>query len=238
MDLIETVSVTNRRDGRESVAELIRLDAGCVREILILQQEVAGGITVAGSYCALSAAELRVILEGPGLAVGVRAEGRLVAFCTALFPGLRPDNLGRDLGLPQAELGAVAHLEAAVVHPDYRGNALQKKMAGLLVAAIRDAKRWRYVTNTVAPFNIPSLKTTVALGLLIVKLKVKYNEVLRYICCRDLVEPIRIAAGSVIRSDAGDLEGQRKLLAGGYYGFDLENQADGTVILFGKEALQ
>jgi GNAT superfamily N-acetyltransferase len=178
------------------------------------------------------------ILAGSGLAVGVRAEGRLVAFCTALFPGPRGDNLGRDLGLPVAELGGVAHLEAAVVHPDYRGNALQKKMAGFLVAEIRDAKRWRYVINTVAPLNIPSLKTTVTLGLLIVKLKVKYNDLLRYICCRDLVKPADIAAWSVIHSDVGDLARQGELLASGYYGFDLESRADGAVILFGKEALQ
>ncbi|MGD9156386.1 MAG: GNAT family N-acetyltransferase [Bacillota bacterium] len=237
MNLIETIPIRDRRNGREYAAELIRLDAGCLREILSLQQEVNCQIVVTGSYCALSAVELIAILEGPGLAVGVRVEGRLVAFCAALFPGPRTDNLGRDLGLSQAELGAVAHLEAAVVHPDYRGNALQKKMAGLLVAEIRDAKCWRYVTNTVAPFNIPSLKTTVALGLLIVKLKVKYNEVLRYICRRDLVEPVRIAAGSVICSEAGDLARQRKLLASGYYGFDLESRADGAVILFGKEAL-
>jgi hypothetical protein len=238
MNLIETVPVRKRRDGREYAVELIRLDVGCIREILTLQQEVTSQISIAGSYYALSAAELMTILKGPGLAVGARAEGRLVAFCTALFPGPRTDNLGRDLGLSLAELGTVAHLEAAVVHPDYRGNALQKTMAGLLVTEIRNAKRWRYVTNTVAPFNIPSLKTTVALGLLIVKLEVKYNDVLRYICCRDLVKLVGIDARSVIRCDVGDLARQRKLLASGYYGFELENRADGAVILFGKEALQ
>jgi hypothetical protein len=238
MNLIETLPIRVRRDGREAVAELIRLDAGCLREMLTLQQEVADRIILTDSYCTLSAAELMTILEGPGLAVGVRAVGQLVAFCTALFPGARADNLGRDLGLPEAELGAVAHLEAAVVHPDYRGNALQKKMAGLLVTQIRDAKRWRYVTNTVAPLNIPSLKTTLALGLLIVRLKMKYNDVFRYICCRDLEKPVGIASQSIVRSDAGDLASQLELLQSGYCGFDLERRLDGAAILFGKEALE
>lgn len=238
MSRMERERIYNRLDGREYGSEMTRLDRSCCREILALQQEVAGRIETTGSYFALSEAEVMAILDGAGLAVGVRVGGGLVAFCTALFPGLRSDNLGRDLELTEAALAQVAHLEAAAVHPDYRGNGLQKKIAGFLLDQIREAKQWRYVMNTVSPVNIPSLKTTLALGLLIIKLKVKYNGVLRYIFCLDLVKPVSIDVRSVIRVFAQDTSRQAELLGNGYYGFALESGAGGAIILYGREALQ
>jgi ribosomal protein S18 acetylase RimI-like enzyme len=238
MSRIAEEQIYIRLNGRKDHAAMVRMAAGGCQEILTLQQEVAAQIEPRGSYFALSEAEVLEILNGSGLAVGVRVDGRLIAFCFALFPGFRSDNLGRDFGMTAAELEQVAHLEAAVVHPDYRGNAFAKKMAGFLVAEIREAKRWRYVMNTVSPFNIPSLKTTLALGLLIQKLKVKYNDVLRYIFCLDLKKPVSIDMQSVIRVSANDLPRQQKLLANGYYGFRLENQAGDTIILYGKDALR
>ena len=243
MDRVDAGRLQNRLTGQEEAWEMIRLDAGCCPEILSLQHRVAAQIALPGSYYALSEAEVMAILAGgSGRAVGVRVGAQLIAFCFVLFPGAREDNLGRDLGLPGAELEQVAHLEAAVVHPAFRGNALQQKMAAYLAAGIGAAGRWRYLMNTVAPLNTPSLKTTLALGLLIWKLKVKYNDVWRYVFCNDLVKPVRIDAANVIRISAADFGAQQEVLASGYYGFDLESRADGrtgaAVILYGKEAFR
>jgi GNAT superfamily N-acetyltransferase len=60
-----------------------------------------------------------------GLTIGAFVGGNLIAYSMLRFPGLGEDNLGRHAGIPEDELGLVAHNQETGVHPDYRGLGLQ-----------------------------------------------------------------------------------------------------------------
>ena len=70
---------------------------------------------------------LREILRHERSVIGVTTEEGLIAFSMIRIPGLAHDNLGRDINLPEEELCKVAHLQAAAVHPAYRGNGSAAK---------------------------------------------------------------------------------------------------------------
>ena len=67
---------------------------------------------------------------GPG-GFGVVAcgpDGRLAGMLLMAYPGLSPENLGWDVGLPEAELNRVCLMETAAVLPAHRGHGLERRM--------------------------------------------------------------------------------------------------------------
>lgn len=201
-------------DGRSRACALRWLDAAAVPEIVRLQQHVAS-LLAAADYYPQSEDELRAMFAGGGLAVGAAADGGLIAFHTAVVPGASsPDNLGIDVGLPTEALGQVAHLENCVVHPDFRGNGLQRLLAVHLIEALA-ADGIRYLCETVAPGNWPSIKSTLDNGLIMTALKKKYGEHWRYLFVRDTTRPARPDTAAIHWVDASDSQGQQEQFAAG-----------------------
>ena len=62
------------------------------------------------------------------LCIGVWQGSRLVAYLTFHYCGQSPHNYAAFLGVPQAEWPHWANADSAVVHPDWRGNGLQRRM--------------------------------------------------------------------------------------------------------------
>ena len=90
------------------------------------------------------------------LMVGVFAESRLVAFRTLQIPVMDEHHLGLDIGLNKERLPEVVYQEITIVHPDFRGHGLQKKLGHIVMELLVDSP-YSIVCSTVAPFNVPSL---------------------------------------------------------------------------------
>ena len=59
-----------------------------------------------------------------------------------------PHNLGMDINLPPEDLIKVAHIQAMAVHPDHRGNGLQRRLARAHLALEEDSGRLLTVSDT------------------------------------------------------------------------------------------
>ena len=68
------------------------------------------------------------------------------------FPGMKEENLGRDIELAGVELEKVAHMESVAILPAYRGNGLQYALMQRGEADLRKMG-YRYLMCTVHPDN-------------------------------------------------------------------------------------
>lgn len=94
------------------------------------------------------------------------------------YPENKEDNLGNDIGLSDAEKLQVAHMESAVVLPEYRGNNLQSQMMKYAENNI-DSLKYKYILSTVSPENKYSRANLIKCGYSFVLNKVKYDGLSR-----------------------------------------------------------
>ncbi|MBK5245959.1 MAG: hypothetical protein JJE49_01645 [Peptostreptococcaceae bacterium] len=233
-NIVGTGMIRNREDGKNYIYKMQVLEPKNTDEILNLQHEILSALKNKEVCVYLSEIEVKEMIAGSGEMLGVFVNETLVAFGAILFPREREDNLGRDLGFKDEELMKVAHLEFAVVHPVYRDNSLQKKVAEYLVRKIIDDGSWNCIMNTISPYNPISLQTDFFLGLFIKKLSRKYDNVLRYILIYDINNPIKLETDTIISVPALDIIRQEELLKIGYYGVGFEDGTENERILFGK----
>lgn len=196
-----------------------------LHQISNLQESVIESLEQKATLQPLETEEFQYILEGNGLMIGAFVEEKLIAFRALLVPPVnQEDHLGRDFGLTEEELPHVIYQEISNVHPAYRGNGLQKKLAILIMEELRKMnKPYVYVCCTVAPFNIPSLKDKFEQGMEIVSLKQKYGGLLRYTFMKKIAEEKKQGTDIVIIK-MSDTAGQQTLLREGRCGFQMENR--------------
>lgn len=127
------------------------------------------------------------LTEGNG--IGYKAfeadSGALAGVFIATLPGDREENLGRDIGLSQEELGKVAHMESVAILPEYRGNGLQY----ILMKTAEDELRkqgCRHLMCTVHPENKYSRNNMIKQGYQVVLTKEKYGGYLRDILLKEI----------------------------------------------------
>ncbi|MDQ0245010.1 GNAT superfamily N-acetyltransferase [Bacillus fengqiuensis] len=202
-----------------------------LQQILRLQESVIESLEQKAVLQPLTLEEFQYILEGNGLMIGAFVKGELIAFRALLVPPIDQEgHLGRDFGLTEEELQQVIYQEISNVHPDYRGNGLQKKLAVLIMKELREMnKAYIYVCCTVAPFNIPSLKDKFEQGMEIVSLKEKYDGLLRYTFMKKIDEDKQRGTG-ITTIKMSDTAGQQALLKEGWSGFQMENR-DGVYVV-------
>ena len=119
---------------------------------------------------------------GPG-GFGVVAcgpDGRLAGMLLMAYPGLSPENLGWDVGLPEAELNRVCLMETAAVLPAHRGHGLERRMLAFAEEQMAGSP-FRYLMATISPDNPPSLRSAEKCGYRILTTKEKYGGHLRHI---------------------------------------------------------
>lgn len=111
-------------------------------------------------------------------------ENRLVAAFDILIPGLDFFNYGYDLGFDEKSLLQTVNMDTVVVHPDYRGLGLQRRL-------MQEAEAWAYAQGyhtllcTVHPDNSYSLNNMLKLGYQIEKRLPKYGSV-RYVLRKNI----------------------------------------------------
>lgn len=184
----------------------------------------------------LSEEELLYILNGNGLMIGAFADQRLIAFRALLIPPIDDEHLGLYLGLEE-ELEEIVYQEITVVHPVYRGNQLQQKLAYYIMQEWnREHHDFTYVCATVAPHNIPSLKDKFYQGMQVGALTEIYEGKLRFIFVRRLRTEKEIKWVQTKEVRLTDIAAQKKLLEDDWIGFRLK-QTDGAFwMLYGKPA--
>ncbi|MDD4801901.1 MAG: GNAT family N-acetyltransferase [Syntrophomonas sp.] len=207
--------------------------------IIHLQDLVVKELKDASSYYPLTPDEIELLLGQPGISVGTyNADGDLIGYAAAYFPGKATDNLGLDILLSASDLLQVAHIESGLVHPSCRGKGWQFKLYQELIKIIIKQGEYRYILSTVACNNYPALRNSIRLELLICGLREKYGNKLRYLLMRDLKEPVRICPHPITRCNNTNTELQQQLLVQGYFGYDVENKDGQAVVSYGLKDLK
>jgi len=172
--------------------------------------------------------------------IGVTTSEGLAAYSIIRIPGLAKDNLGLDINLTTGEQMKVAHLQATAVHPHFRGNSLQRRMANAHLNVL-EKMGYRHVCCTISPRNPISLANILSCGLVIRGLIPKFGGWWRYIMYKDILLPSRISDGAnmcintvkgidfnmirgniqgdEVRVRCSDIESQIDLLRKGFVGF-------------------
>ncbi|EEK75221.1 GNAT family N-acetyltransferase [Bacillus mycoides] len=206
-----------------------------MEQILSLQNVIVEALEDKGRLQPLSLEEFQYILEGNGMMIGAFIQNELIAFRALLVPPIDDEHLGLDIGLPESQLHRVIYQEISNVHPNCRGNGMQKILATVIMDELqKEDSQYDYVCCTVAPFNIPSLKDKFAQGMEIAALKEKYGGSMRYVFVKELrgdKERDWSDVKSVPMSDAG---GQQALLSEGYRGYEMERIDDTFTVNFGR----
>ncbi len=176
-------------------------------------------------------------LGDKGVIIGVFAEGALIAYGALGLPGSGDLNRGTDLGLPEAELPLVAHLQSAMVLPAYRGRRLHRWLLDQRVAVGTDLGR-RHFFTTVAPHNHPSWGNMVSRGLFVKGLVVVGGGAVRCLLHRDLQVTAQFDGSAAIQCALPDLGRQRTLLAAGLWVWDKGRSPTGEpCMVFGHPTL-
>ncbi len=153
------------------------------------------------------------------LMVGLFVEEQLVAFRTLQIPVMDENHLGLDIGLVKEELHKVVYQEITIVHPNFRGYGLQKKLGHIVMELLVELP-YSIVCATVAPFNIPSLKDKLSQGMKIGALKPKYQNMLRYVFYKNLNEETSVYTNK-IEVRMADAEQQQEILKNGWVGLEI-----------------
>ncbi|MED0903513.1 N-acetyltransferase [Bacillus cereus] len=206
-----------------------------MEQILSLQNVVVEALEDKGRLQPLSLEEFQYILEGNGMMIGAFIENELIAFRALLVPPIDDEHLGLDIGLPENELHRVIYQEISNVHPNCRGNGMQKILATVIMDELqKEDSKYDYVCCTVAPFNIPSLKDKFAQGMEIAALKEKYGGSMRYVFVKELRGDKENNWTDIKDVPMSDVSEKQTLLSEGYRGYEMEKVDGDFVVKFGR----
>lgn len=188
-------------------------------QIKVLQQIVYDDLQDKTILQPLSDDELRNILNGNGMMIGVFVEEQLIAMRALLHPPIDdPEHLGFDV--EAVDLTRVLYQEVSIVHPAYRGYGLQKILARLIMTQVDEAD-YDWLCATVKPFNIASLKDKLVQNMKIRALKYKYGGKLRYVLAKPFTEILEV--GDEVKVIAmQQVEEQQQALQDGFVGTAIE----------------
>lgn len=109
---------------------------------------------------------------------------RIVGAFDALKPKLAPFNYGYTIGLTEEELLRVVNMDTAVVHPDYRGHGLQKRLMQCAQMDLVESGE-RILMCTVHPQNQFSLNNVLSQGYRICRTMPMYGSI-RHVLRKDI----------------------------------------------------
>ena len=114
-----------------------------------------------------------------GICIGAWQQGRLGAYLILRLCGQSDENYAAFLGVPQAQWQHWANADSAVVHPDWRGNGLQRKLLEAALPLLRPGIVG--IGATVSPENQYSLNNALASGFTIAARREMYGGYDRYL---------------------------------------------------------
>ncbi len=200
--------------------QIVPLGGDQVAAMVAIQDTVCAQLPLPELYFPLSLLELQELVGPDGLCVGAKAGGRLIGFFGVVYMGEREDNIGYDLGLAVQDLASVAYFKATNVLPAHRGMGLQRRMTRDLLTRLRPCA---WLTSTVSPRNLASLKSFLDCGFWIQGLKPKYLGNMRYLMLRkrqNSAHPLTDSTAVPLL----DYDTQVDLLARGWRGVALDGE--------------
>ena len=114
-----------------------------------------------------------------GLCIGAYDGERLGAYFILRYCGRSAHNYAAFLGVPREEWEHWANADSAVVHPDWRGNGLQRKLLEAALPLVRPGIVG--IGATVSPENQYSLNNALACGFVIADRREMYGGYDRYL---------------------------------------------------------
>lgn len=175
------------KNGRNTIGEIIELNLSHIDKIMALQEEVVNALDNKDLYFPSEKKEFEDIIKHTGKIIGCinLDNNELIAigvYCNYKF---NEHNYGYDIGLKDEELLNVGQIESTIVKPLYRGNKLQYKMCEVL-EKIGKENNTNIIMATASPDNPYSVNTFKKLGYDIVKEKLKYGGLKRYILKKNI----------------------------------------------------
>ena len=196
-------------------------------EAFRLHQLVVSGMKHPHMFRADTKSFMAQQIERRGRTVGTFCDGRLAGYAAISFPDGDPDNLGRDLPLPEAEIAHGADYDGSAVHPDFRGNRLQLRMTDIRHRYALAHDRY-HILGTVSPLNPVSLSNFLGFGCRVKNFMIKYTDMQRFIIHRDLRDAVapELDPASLVDVPLSDIQRHRVLLKQGFQGFRVVPGAD------------
>ena len=119
-----------------------------------------------------------------GVCIGAWQQGRLGAYLILRLCGQSDENYAAFLGVPQSQWQHWANADSAVVHPDWRGNGLQRAMLEAALPLL--PPQITHLGATVSPDNSYSLHNAQAGGFVIRCRREMYGGYDRYLLEKQL----------------------------------------------------
>jgi len=129
--LIDFGKLVSRAEGqkKEKEYQMLMLDDSKLDDVMKLQDLIYSNLRDKDIFATDTKEDYLKDMKQGGFVLGVYVDNELISYRYVSFPGLTEKNLGLDLGMPPEVLLHSANLETTVVHPDFRGNKLQKNDA-------------------------------------------------------------------------------------------------------------
>jgi len=173
-------------DGTKVNGTIKILDESYIEKIMILQEQINRSLVNKEWYSPTSKEEFYMQLTKIGKIVGcVLDDNTLIAIGAYVECGYEEHNYGYDLGIEGKKLLKVGQIEATLVHEDYRGNKLQKKIC-IEIEKIAKSRKNKVIAVTVHPDNIYSLRTFEDLKYKTMLKKLKYEGLIRLVLMKKI----------------------------------------------------
>lgn len=217
--------------------EMEFLDEGRLHELIELQDIIIKALPDPELFWTHPVDYFREVFKVERSVIGVSTEDGLIAYSLVYLPGgcdLQDGcfNLGRDIGLSEEDLRKVAHLQATVVHPAYRGNSLQRRMSEQHLKVLKEMG-YEHILCTISPKNPMSLRNFLLCGFVIKGLKRKFNGWWRYIMYKNILSQASFGSDEV-KINSSDTAGQIDLIGRGYAGCKMELHHNGFSVIYCK----
>lgn len=119
-----------------------------------------------------------------GICISAWQQRRLGAYLILRLCGQSDENYAAFLGVPQSQWQHWANADSAVVHPDWRGNGLQRRMLEAALPLLPESIT--HLGATVSPANPYSLSNALACGFTIRARREMYGGFDRYLLAKEL----------------------------------------------------
>ena len=228
-------TIQNRIDSSWYSYEMRTLNQNDLPDVLELYNIVINNLTNKNFLWRYTDEMVALFLTNKAVAAGVVVNKRLVGVRVLYFHDLDDkENPLVDLDFPYK---ITADSALSIVHPDFRGNSLQRKMGLNILKMAQEDGAFENFCSVVAPGNYASIKDKFSLDMVVVKLLPKFSGLWRYVFYRNMNQSWEIDKADIIFVASNDYSQQIKLLEQGYYGFRLAEDKGVIGLCFGKRKL-
>lgn len=187
-----------------------------IDDILAVQEKAQQVLTNKEMLVTLSRDEITKNIQDNVLCI-CRIDGKIAAFRSMHIPD--EDYLGRYIALQPSEKDKLIYSDITIVHPDNRGNGLQRKLGEWLFDRIDE--KYTIIMATVHPDNIASIKDKFHHGMKLVAVDKVYGGKIRYIFAK--VKDEQLLINEKYYKTIEDKKGISNMLSKGYIAINLQN---------------